>query len=40
MKNTEDHLKVLTKINTEKKVSQRLLSKELGMSLGKLFFLC
>ena len=36
MKNTEDHLKVLTKINTEKKVSQRLLSKELGMSLGKI----
>ncbi len=36
MKNSEDHLKVLTKINTEKKVSQRLLSRELGMSLGKI----
>ena len=36
MKNNEDHLKVLNKIKSEKKVSQRLLSKELGMSLGKI----
>ena len=36
MKHKEDHLKVLTKIKNEKKVSQRLLSKELGMSLGKI----
>tara|TARA_B100001057_G_scaffold499059_1_gene608215 strand:- start:6304 stop:6603 length:300 start_codon:yes stop_codon:yes gene_type:complete len=36
MEHKEDHLKVLTKIKTEKKVSQRLLSKELGMSLGKI----
>ena len=34
--NNEDHLKVLNKINKEKKISQRLLSKKLGISLGKI----
>ena len=34
--NKEDHLKVLNKINKEKKISQRLLSKKLGISLGKI----
>ncbi len=32
----EDHLKVLSKIDKEKKISQRLLSKKLGISLGKI----
>ncbi|MBD1146482.1 MarR family EPS-associated transcriptional regulator [Pelagibacterales bacterium SAG-MED28] len=36
MMNNEDHLKVLNKINKEKKISQRLLSKKLGISLGKI----
>ena len=36
MKNKEDNLNLLRKINNSPKVSQRDLAKELGFSIGKL----
>ena len=36
MKNSQDQLEILRKINKKPKLSQRELAKELGFSLGKL----
>ena len=39
MKNKQDHLDILRKINNKPKSTQRQLAKELGFSLGKLNYL-